>query len=677
MKIRRFFTAIIVLTMVLSLFPAENVYAADETHIIINQVYGGAEDGYASHSFIELYNPTEQAVDLSGWSIQYKSSVEGGASDAWQKLELTGWIGAGDYYLVRCGAVTDTSNVIFNVPEGNQEWDVQIYNKGFSVVLTAGTTLLGDDFAGDVSGRTDYVDCMAAQGNDATEVQKPVAYETGYSAIQSKKKGVIRSNFADTNDNAADVEDVNYSKAVSDDKAPHRGSYEGKKNQTITLSTANPLELKAGESALIGASAQTTLTYSSSNEAVASVDADGTVTANKAGKAQITITAAEDDAYVSASTVLEVLVKQNFTLKTDGFENGNAVTLNKLGSYITGISNPEGGVAEIVSYDKKNNNAWVVNGATGKLDIVSLAPVTGKTGTELTAFSIDVKELTESKDSTFSYGDMTSVCVNSELGIAAVALQDADFMKDGRVAVLSTEGEFIALINAGCQPDMVTFTPDGTKILTANEGEPRNGGLGDAATDPKGSVTIITLNMDNIAASESVNVSFDAFDAVREQLVASNVILSKGAAPSLDLEPEYIAADNNKAYIALQEANAIAVLDIKTKQYDGIYSLGYKDLSDSRNAADVEDDGEYKADTYQDTVAAYMPDGIALYSVGSKTYLLTANEGDAREWGDYKNEDKVKLITASGEETNKVRVIKTDVTDGLPEGKKVMFGGRS
>ena len=76
-----------------------------------------------------------------------------------------------------------------------------------------------------------------------------------------------------------------------------------------------------------------------------------------------------------------------------------------------------------------------------------------------------------------------------------------------------------------------------------------------------------------------ISHSYDAFDAAREQLVAANIILSKDAAPSMDLEPEYIAADNNKAYIALQEANAIAVLDLNTKQYDGIYSLGYKGFS--------------------------------------------------------------------------------------------------
>lgn len=404
---------------------------------------------------------------------------------------------------------------------------------------------------------------------------------------------------------------------------------------------------------------------------------DGTVTAKKGGKAVITITAAEDATYDSATLTVEIRVGQGFTLKTDGFENDHALSLKKLGSYVTGVSNPDGGVAEIVSYDKKNNNAWVVNGATGKLDIISLDPVTGKTGTELTATSLDVKTLVEAKDSTFAYGDMTSVSVNSDLGIVAVAVQEADYMKDGRVAILDLEGSFLALLPAGCQPDMVTFTPDGTKILTANEGEPRNGGLGSADTDPKGSVTIITLNGNDIAASVSENICFDAFDSQREDLVQAGIILARDAAPSLDLEPEYIAADNTRAYIALQEANAIAVLNLETKAYAGIYSLGYKDLSDLKNAADVEDDGEYKPDTYENTVAAYMPDGIALYQAGGATYLLTANEGDAREWGSYLNEAKKKLTKSDGQETNKVRVIDPDVTDGLPAGKNVMFGGRS
>ena len=684
-RLKRVLTAVIALVMMLTLIPAERVLADEPgtgvDHVIVNQVYGGSSDGYASHSFIELYNPTDNPVDLSGWSVQYKPSVDGGQSDTWKKLELTGWIGARDYYLIRCGAVTDTTNVKYTVPEGNQEWDLSIHNKGFSVVLVNNNTLLGNDFASDISTRADYVDCLAAQGNDKApkdETEKPIAYEIGYVNTQSKKKSIRRANFKDSDNNSADVETIDYSGTVDMDKLPHKGTYGGKMSQTITLGITSPVEMNPEDTINLGASAQTVLTFESSNEAVASVSPDGTVTAKKGGKAVITITAAEDTTYDSATLTAEIRVGQGFTLKTDGFENDNALSLKKLGSYVTGVSNPDGGVAEIVSYDKKNNNAWVVNGATGKLDIISLDPVTGKTGAELTATSLDVKALVERKDSTFAYGDMTSVSVNSDLDIVAVALQEADYMKDGRVAILNLEGSLLALLPAGCQPDMVTFTPDGTKILTANEGEPRNGDLGNPAADPKGSVTIITLNGNDIAASVSENIYFDEFDEQRGKLVEEGIILARDAAPSLDLEPEYIAADNTRAYIALQEANAIAVLNLETKSYAGIYSLGYKDLSDTKNAADVENDGEYKPDTYENTVAAYMPDGIALYQAGGTTYLLTANEGDAREWGVYANEAKQKLKKLSdGQETNNVRVIAPDVTDGLPTDKNVMFGGRS
>ena len=55
----------------LNFFGVSSVYAEplqyDVTypHVIINQVYGsGDKDGYVSHSFIELYNPTNKTIDM-------------------------------------------------------------------------------------------------------------------------------------------------------------------------------------------------------------------------------------------------------------------------------------------------------------------------------------------------------------------------------------------------------------------------------------------------------------------------------------------------------------------------------------------------------------------------------------------------------------------------------------
>ena len=364
-------------------------------------------------------------------------------------------------------------------------------------------------------------------------------------------------------------------------------------------------------------------------------------------------------------------------VQTGGYENGNGLDLNKIGSYVSGISNPDGGVAEIVSYDAVENKAWVVNGATGMLNILDLNNMDGGV---ISATSLDIKALAAEQNPGFFYGDMTSVSVCSELGLVAVALQAEDYDAAGCVGILNTEGELLTMIEAGFQPDMVTFTPDGSKILVANEGEPRNG-YGEGITDPAGSVTVIWLNAEDPSSSSHKNVGFEDFDEKREELVANGVMLTKGNQPAVDLEPEYIVCDNDTAYITLQEANAVAILDLTAGIYTGVYSLGYQDLNLEENALDLVEDGAYAANTYPDAVAAYMPDGISMYEVDGKTYLVTANEGDAREWGsdetEFCNEIKKTLVASDGTEAEKVRVIDPEVTDGLPAGKAVLYSSRS
>ena len=362
-------------------------------------------------------------------------------------------------------------------------------------------------------------------------------------------------------------------------------------------------------------------------------------------------------------------------VKVEGLENGKAINLEKIGGYDSGFSNKDGGVAEIISYDKMKNQAWVVNGATGKLDILSLDQVTGGISEKMSAKSLDIPAIIAKAAPDFQYGDMTSVAVHGEKGIVAVALQDVDYNKHGYAAILTTDGELLTMIEAGCQPDNIVFTPDGRKILVANEGEPREG-IGEGIVDPAGSVTVITLDAADVQKSTAVTVDFEVFDSQRETLIADGIIMVKDNLPSVDFEPEYITATDQKAYIALQENNAIAILDLDTKEYSGVYSLGYKDLSGEKDALDLVEDGVYEAKTY-DAVSAYMPDGIAVYETDGKTYILTANEGDAREWGDYCNEIKATVTATDGTEAENVRVINAEVTDGLPEGKTVLYGARS
>jgi 2',3'-cyclic-nucleotide 2'-phosphodiesterase (5'-nucleotidase family) len=131
------------------------------------------------------------------------------------------------------------------------------------------------------------------------------------------------------------------------------------------------------------------------------------------------------------------------------------------------------------------------------------------------------------------------------------------------------------------------------------------------------------------------------------------------------------------AYVALQEANAIATFDIASAAFTSIDSLGFQDFSVEANAVDFIEDGKYEASTYPNTVGVRMPDGISAFEAGGVTYLVTANEGDAREWGDFTNEVKANIEDVNGVAAEKVRVLDPSVTAGLQDGVNYVYGSRS
>jgi len=378
---------------------------------------------------------------------------------------------------------------------------------------------------------------------------------------------------------------------------------------------------------------------------------------------------------------------------TAGYENGNSpLNLTRIARYTSGQFNVDGGVMEIVAYNRANSFAYAINGQSGLLAAISLENLAaGSSVARLSGTDIDVKALVEAADSSFRYGDMTSVAVSPDSATLAAALQAEGYNDAGRVALFTCNSDgtltLKGLVETGVQPDMVTFADNDT-VLTADEGEPREG-YGAGIADPKGSVTVV-----DVAALTSEVVGFDAFDTRRDELAASGVVLKKGAAPSADLEPEYIAVSGGKAYITLQENNAIAVLDLASRTFDGIYSAGFEDYGVTPIDIDKKDDA-YAPKTYGSLMGIRMPDAIAAVQAEGKTYLVTANEGNAREWGDedlgtfYLNEDErdfgdegvtspTGAITAGNSGlTGKVVFFKSGDFDGLDTGKDYLFGGRT
>ena len=347
---------------------------------------------------------------------------------------------------------------------------------------------------------------------------------------------------------------------------------------------------------------------------------------------------------------------------------------NKTAAFATGDSDADGGIAEIVQYNAENDKIYLVNGKTGTLDIVSVSNYNDTdelaTTFDESADRIDIRQMIADNSSQFpagfEYGDVTSVALNSGLDRIALAVQHADYSKNGAIVIADYEGKFVAAYEAGVQPDMVTFA--GNIALSANEGEPREG-YGTGAIDPTGSVTAVDISTANPAAK---TITFEKFDAQRAALVEDGVILKKGAAPSVDLEPEYIAASGTKAYVALQEANAIATLDLESLEFTAVNGLGFKDHSVQGNGLDMRKDDKAEIKT-ENVYGVYMPDGLATFTAGGKTYLVTANEGDAREWGDYEN--TTNDLTIDGED--KVEVLINREHDGLEEGKHYLLGARS
>lgn len=380
-------------------------------------------------------------------------------------------------------------------------------------------------------------------------------------------------------------------------------------------------------------------------------------------------------AAVSAALVLSASTVCAFAEKPAGFENENAALSAELvARYDSGAISADGGSMEIVVYNKANGYAYAVSGIKGAIAAINIgAAKKSDDVAKLSGTEFNVKELVSKADNLggFVYGDITSIAVSPDKTKLAACIQHEDYSKNGAVAVFSfgENGKLVnpVLYNVGVQPDMVTFANDST-ILTANEGEPREG-YADGTVDPKGSVSVV-----DIANGAVKTVGFEKFTAY--ELIAKNIIIGKANGkilePEFDLEPEYIAVSGNgeKAYVSLQEANAVAVLNVKKGEFENISSVGFEDYS--KVAVDLKDDGEYKAETYENLVGARLPDAISIYEANGKIFVLTANEGDAREWGDYCNEIKDKKAIGSS-----IRVIDSECAAGLPDGKTVMFGGRS
>lgn len=326
-----------------------------------------------------------------------------------------------------------------------------------------------------------------------------------------------------------------------------------------------------------------------------------------------------------------------------------ALSLTPLDSFETGVFDES--AAEIVqSY---RDRLYVVNAQAGSITVIDNSDPTNLS--ELFSLS--------------STGTANSLAIRDD-GLGVVAFEAEDKTANGTLVFFdanadSAETSILGSVTVGALPDMVTISKDGAYAVVANEGEPAD----DFTVDPEGSIGVVTLPKTLTAPAQSAvrTAGFGAFEAggskpldPRVRVFGPDVAApDQGDKPleanrvSRNLEPEYITVDGTTAYAALQEANAIAVVDLAKAEVTGILPLGFKDHGVEGFGLDTSDrDDAINITTYPGLKGMYMPDGIQSYSAtvggSAATYIVTANEGDGREWGDYNETVRVKDLGKKG-----------------------------
>lgn len=290
------------------------------------------------------------------------------------------------------------------------------------------------------------------------------------------------------------------------------------------------------------------------------------------------------------------------------------IQLNYIGSFDPSGNNSSS--TEIVVHDPATQRLFTTSSLTDVFDIIDFSNPT-------TPSVIQTVNMAP-------YGGITSIAVKN--GVLAVSSPNTNPQQNGSVVFFDINGNFLKQVTVGALPDMVTFTPDGTKVIIANEGEPNDS----YTVDPEGSISIIDISggIANLTQSNVTTLNFNNFDSQEATLVATGLRkVRTNNTLSQDLEPEYVtvSADSQKAWVSLQENNAIAEVDLSTKTITGLWGLGKKDMSLPGNGFDASDNNNEILIANWPVKAYYIPDAIQSYKVGSTNYIVTANEGDEKD----------------------------------------------
>jgi len=303
------------------------------------------------------------------------------------------------------------------------------------------------------------------------------------------------------------------------------------------------------------------------------------------------------------------------------------IKLNLINSY-SGLASS--GSTEILDYDPVSQRMFVTNADNNRFEILDFSDPININRID----SVDVS----------AFGSINSLEVSN--GTVATAIEDTSVSGNGTVAFYDTGGVFLSSVTVGVLPDMVTFSPDGNTVVVACEGEPSE----DYTQDPEGSIAIIDVSggASNLTNANVTLLNFNQFDSQMAQLKSQGVrIFGPNASVSQDMEPEYvsISPDNNTAYVVAQENNAVVIVDLVGDSIVTIVPLGWKDHSLAGNGMDTDRRADEIHIANPPFRGFYMPDAISTYEVNGTNFIVSANEGDARDYDGFSEEDRFDDIT--------------------------------
>ena len=276
--------------------------------------------------------------------------------------------------------------------------------------------------------------------------------------------------------------------------------------------------------------------------------------------------------------------------------------LRHIGTHESGLFDRS--ASEVAAFHAPSKRLWVVNGAVG-VDVLDISDPARPT-----------------KIASHPAKDPTSVAIHGDL-VAIATLGD-----DGAPGTITFraagDGREVGSVTVGHGPDMCAFVPDGSALVVANEGEPS------ATADEDGSVSIVDLRA-GPAAATARTAGFGEFEDRRAALVAQGVHLPvPGATVARQLEPEYVAVspEGKLAFVAIQEANALAVVDLAAARVTELHGLGLKDFSACGLDPSDRDGIRIRPEP---VLGLRQPDTVVCWNEGGRTFLAISEEGEMRE----------------------------------------------